>query len=258
MTSRRALVVIPTFNEAMNVEAIVDRVRTSVPAADVLVVDDSSPDGTGEIADKLAEHDTAVHVLHRQGRQGLGTAYLAGFGWGLDRRFEVFVELDADGSHLPEQLPRLLAALDDADVALGSRWVAGGRVVNWPLPRQVLSRGANLYARTALGLPVHDATGGFRAYRREALEALDLPGVSSQGYCFQIDLALRAVLAGLSVVEVPITFVERRLGESKMSRGIVWEALVSVARWGTERRLAQLGAAGSLVRNRAATRRRRG
>ncbi|HET7173400.1 MAG TPA: polyprenol monophosphomannose synthase [Nocardioidaceae bacterium] len=258
MTSRRALVVIPTLNEAMNVEAIVDRVRTSVPSAHVLVVDDSSPDGTGEIADKLAEHDTAVHVLHRQGRRGLGTAYLAGFGWGLDRRYDVFVELDADGSHLPEQLPRLLAALDDADVALGSRWVPGGRVVNWPLPRQVLSRGANLYARTAIGLPVHDATGGFRAYRREALEALDLSGVSSQGYCFQIDLAMRAVLAGLSVVEVPITFVERRLGESKMSRGIVWEALVSVARWGSERRLAQLGAARSAARNQAATRRRRG
>ncbi len=240
MTAERRLVVIPTFNEAENIELVLDRVRASVPDADVLVVDDGSPDATGELADKVAAHDPHVHVLHRQAKAGLGAAYLAGFGWGLDRGYDVFVEMDADGSHLPEQLPRLLDALPAADLVLGARWVPGGRVVNWPRRRELLSRGGNLYARLALGLPLHDATGGFRAFRRATLEGIDLSSVRSQGYCFQVDLARRAVAGGFRVVEVPITFVEREYGESKMTGDIVREALVNVSRWGVEYRLGQL------------------
>jgi dolichol-phosphate mannosyltransferase len=236
----RTLVVIPTYNEADNVELIVDRVRASVPSADVLVVDDNSPDGTGELADKVADHDDGVHVLHREAKAGLGAAYLAGFAWGLDRGYDVLVEMDADGSHLPEQLPRLLEALPEADLVLGSRWVPGGRVVNWPRRRAWLSRGGNSYARVALGIPVHDATGGFRAFRSSTLRAIDLDGVSSQGYCFQVDLARRTLDAGFRVVEVPITFVERQYGESKMSGEIVREALVKVTVWGARHRTHQL------------------
>jgi dolichol-phosphate mannosyltransferase len=236
----RVLVVIPTYNEADNVELIVDRVRASVPSADVLVVDDNSPDGTGDLADKVAGHDAAVHVLHRAAKEGLGAAYLAGFGWGLERDYDVLVEMDADGSHLPEQLPRLLDGLPGADLVLGSRWVDGGRVVNWPKRRALLSRGGNTYARLALGIPLHDATGGFRAFRRTTLEQIDLDGVSSQGYCFQVDLARRTIAAGLRVVEVPITFVEREYGESKMSGDIVREALVKVTQWGASHRARQL------------------
>lgn len=234
------IVVIPTYNEAANIELIVDRVRGSVPALDVLVVDDGSPDGTGEIADKIATHDQQVQVLHRAAKAGLGAAYLAGFAWALDRGYDVIIEMDADGSHLPEQLPRLLDALADADLVLGARWVAGGRVVNWPKRRELLSRGGNAYARLALGLQVHDATGGFRAFRRETLEGIDLPSVRSQGYCFQVDLARRAVEGGFRVVEVPITFVERVYGESKMTGPIVREALLRVSQWGLQHLADQL------------------
>jgi dolichol-phosphate mannosyltransferase len=236
----RGLVVIPTFEEAENIELVLDRVRASVPGYDVLVVDDSSPDGTGELADKVAAHDSHVHVLHRTAKRGLGLAYLAGFAWGLERGYEVFVEMDADGSHLPEQLPRLLHALPDADLVLGARWVPGGRVVNWPRRRVLLSRAANTYARLALGLRVHDATGGFRAFRRTTLEGLDLASVDSQGYCFQVDVARRALEAGFRVVEVPITFIEREHGYSKMSGPIVSEALVRVTMWGLHHRSDQL------------------
>jgi dolichol-phosphate mannosyltransferase len=173
--------------------------------------------------------------MHRLGKQGLGAAYLAGFDWGLERDFEVLVEMDADGSHQPEQLPRLLAALEDADLVIGSRWVDGGSVVNWPRSRQLLSRGGNGYARLLLGLGLRDATGGFRAFRRSTLEKLDLHGVASHGYCFQVDLARRAVAAGCTVVEVPIEFVERELGTSKMSGAIVREALWRVTLWGVAR-----------------------
>jgi dolichol-phosphate mannosyltransferase len=240
MTSQRRLVVIPTYNEAENIELILDRVRASVPSLDVLVVDDGSPDGTGELADKIAAFDDQVQVMHRSQKRGLGAAYLAGFDWGLERGYDVLVEMDADGSHLPEQLPRLLDALADADLVLGSRWVRGGRVVNWPKRRELLSRSANTYARLALGFSLHDATAGFRAFRRTTLESIDLWSVSSQGYCFQVDLARRAVAAGLRVVEVPITFVEREHGRSKMSADIVREALVKVTQWGLERRWHQL------------------
>ena len=236
----RALVVIPTYNEAENIELIVDRVRASVPEVHVLVVDDGSPDGTGEIADKIAADDRSVHVMHRTEKAGLGAAYLAGFAWGLDAGYDVLVEMDADGSHLPEQLPRLLDALPGADLVLGARWVPGGRVVNWPRRREWLSRGGNTYARLALGLGLHDATGGYRAFRRTTLEGIDLATVTSQGYCFQVDLARRTVESGFRVVEVPITFVERVHGESKMSGDIVREALVRVTQWGVEHRLGQL------------------
>jgi dolichol-phosphate mannosyltransferase len=247
MNAERCLVVIPTYNEAGNIELILDRVRASAPSVDVLVVDDGSPDGTGQLADQVAAHDERVHVLHRSAKAGLGAAYLAGFDWGLTRDYDVLIEMDADGSHLPEQLPRLLEALPNADLVLGARWVTGGRVVNWPRRRMLLSRGGNLYARLALGLPLHDATGGYRAFRRAVLEKIGLEDVTSQGYCFQVDLARRAVSAGFRVVEVPITFVEREIGESKMSGQIVREALVNVTRWGIRHRASQVG---SLVRGR--------
>ncbi|SDF70960.1 polyprenol monophosphomannose synthase [Klenkia brasiliensis] len=241
MDHERVLVLIPTYDERENLPRIVRRVRAAVPAAEVLVVDDASPDGTGDVADGLARFDPQVHVLHRRGKEGLGAAYLAGFAWGLARGYDVLVEMDADGSHQPEQLPRLLHALADADVVLGSRWVAGGEVRNWPLHRQLLSRGGSAYTRWALGLRLRDATGGYRAYRRHVLEDLDLSRVASHGYCFQIDLAWRALRAGCHVVEVPITFVERTSGVSKMSGAIVRESLVRVTRWAVTERGAQLG-----------------
>jgi len=202
----------------------------------VLVVDDASPDGTGAVADALAHADERVHVLHRTAKEGLGPAYLAGFDWGLSRGYDVLVEMDADGSHAPEQLPTLLAGLADADVVLGSRWVPGGSVVDWPRRRELLSRGGNAYARLLLGVPVRDATGGFRAYRRRVLEDIDLSGVASAGYCFQVDLVWRAWRAGFRVAEVPIRFVERVHGESKMSRAVVAEALWRVTVWGITNR----------------------
>ncbi len=231
------LVVVPTYDEAANIGPITARLRAALPAAHLLVVDDASPDGTGAIADRLAAGDAQVHVLHRSGKLGLGAAYIAGFSWARERGFDVIVEMDADGSHAPEELPRLLDALAGADVVLGSRWVEGGSVVNWPRSRLLLSRLANTYARTALRLPLRDSTAGFRAYRRRVLEALPLEEVSSQGYCFQIDLAWRAWLAGFDVVEVPITFTERERGRSKMSRHIVVEALRLVTYWGVRSRL---------------------
>lgn len=234
------LVVVPTYNEADNLEPVVTRVRRAVPDAHLLVVDDASPDGTGVLAAALAERDGNVHVLHRPGKQGLGAAYIAGFRWGLARGYDVFVEMDADGSHRPEDLPRLLAALADADLVLGSRWVPGGQVVNWPGSRRLLSRGGNTYVRLALGVPLQDATGGFRAFRRATLQAIRLDDVASQGYCFQVDLAWRALSAGCRVLEVPITFVERERGTSKMSRSIVAEALWRVTFWGLRHRLGRL------------------
>ncbi len=243
----RVLVIIPTYNERDNIELIIGRVHAAVPAADVLVVDDGSPDGTGKVADALAEDDDRVHVLHRTAKAGLGAAYIAGFDWGLDAGYGVLVEMDADGSHAPEQLPRLLDALERADLVLGSRWVPGGTVVNWSRHREVLSRGANLYTRLALGLELRDATGGYRAYRSEVLEAIDYAAVASEGYCFQIDLAWRALRAGYRVIEVPITFAERERGKSKMSNSIVREALWRVSQWGVQHRGRQLRA---IVRNR--------
>jgi dolichol-phosphate mannosyltransferase len=232
------VVIIPTFNERETLPLIVGRLRVAVPHACVLVVDDDSPDGTGAVADTLAATDPLVHVLHRSVKAGIGAAYIAGFRWALDRGYRVVVEMDADGSHAPEQLPRLLEQIDaGAEVVLGSRYVSGGSVVNWPKRRELLSRGGNLYSRLALGVRLHDITGGYRAYRGEVLAAIALDAVASQGYCFQVDLAWRAVQRGFRVVEVPITFTERTIGESKMSGGIVREALVMVTKWGLRSRL---------------------
>jgi dolichol-phosphate mannosyltransferase len=239
-TGQRVLVIIPTYNEADNVPVILDRLFAAVPDAHALVVDDGSPDGTGEVADKLAAEDGRIEVLHRTEKAGLGAAYVAGFRRGLAAGYDVLVEMDADGSHAPEQLPRLLAALAHADLVLGSRWVPGGQVQNWPKSREALSRGANLYTRLALGVDLHDATGGYRAYRRAVLEAIELDSIASHGYCFQIDLAWRAVQAGFRVTEVPITFADRERGESKMSGGIVREALFKVTEWGAMHRAGQL------------------
>lgn len=230
--TERVLVVVPTYNERGSIERIVRRLRANAPAADILVVDDNSPDGTGEIADRLAAGDSQVFVMHRAGKQGLGKAYVAGFCWGLERHYDVLVEMDADGSHQPEQLPRLLDTLDGADLVIGSRWIPGGTVQNWPLYRELISRSANAYARLALAIPVRDATAGFRAYRAVVLEKIGIDDVASQGYCFQIDLVLRALRAGFKVVEVPIEFVDRTEGSSKMSGQIVAEALFRVTVWG--------------------------
>jgi dolichol-phosphate mannosyltransferase len=236
----RILVIIPTYNERENLEPVVERVRRAVPAAHILVVDDASPDGTGELADELAGRDEQVHVMHRRGKEGLGAAYIAGFRWAIERGDDVVVEMDADGSHQPEQLPELLGALGEADLVIGSRWVRGGTVVNWPLPREVLSRGANLFTRVMVGIPVNDSTAGFRAYRTATLEKIGLDDVESQGYCFQIDLTLRTLRHGLRVAEVPITFVERARGQSKMDRAIMVEALRRITAWGISHRAGQI------------------
>jgi len=233
----RVAVIIPTYNERENLEPIVDRLRASVAGADILVVDDSSPDGTGQVADKLAASDPGVHVLHRPGKAGLGSAYITGFGWALDRGYGVVVEMDADGSHDPAELPAMLTALASADLVIGSRWVPGGTVLNWPRSREILSRGANTYARIMLRIGIRDATAGYRAYRADTLRAIGLDQVLSRGYCFQIDLVLRALRAGRAVTEVPITFTERTRGASKMSKGIVAEAFWRVTQWGIAARL---------------------
>jgi dolichol-phosphate mannosyltransferase len=236
----RVLVVIPTYNEIENLEIIIGRTRSAVPEADILVADDNSPDGTGDLADELAAKDDHIHVLHRAGKEGLGAAYVAGFAWAREHTYDAIVEMDADGSHAPEELPKLLDKLRTADMVLGSRWIKGGAVVNWPKHRLALSRGGNLYARMALGMPIKDATGGYRAYRREVLEKIDVEAVGSQGYCFQVDLAWRAYRSGFRLVEVPITFAERERGQSKMSSSVVTEALWRVTVWGTQSRLGAL------------------
>jgi dolichol-phosphate mannosyltransferase len=234
----RVLVIVPTYNEIENLGHVLDRLHASVPSASALVVDDGSPDGTGELAETLAAADARVHVLRRPGKSGLGPAYVAGFRWARERGYDVVVEMDADGSHAPEQLPRLLAALADADLVLGSRYVPGGGVTDWPAHRLLLSRVGNRYTRWALRLPLSDATGGYRAARGELIDQLHFDDVASQGYCFQVDWAWRAVRAGARVAEVPITFAERRFGRSKMSGSIVREALVRVTVWGVQDRLA--------------------
>ena len=234
-----ALVVIPTYNEVDNIVPIVERTLAAAPTADVLIVDDNSPDGTGDLGDKLSETHDGVHVLHRERKQGLGVAYRAGFDWALKRDYESVVEMDADGSHQPEDVPRLLDGLEVADVALGSRWVPGGGAENWPWRRELLSRSGNLYARMALGLKLRDVTGGFRAFRRKALEGLPLDGIESRGFCFQVDLARRAEDAGMRAVEVPIVFRERERGRSKMSLGIITEALWRITGWAFSYRLRQ-------------------
>ena len=224
----RACVVLPTYNEHDNLPAIVPAILRASPLLDVLVVDDNSPDGTGRIADELAAREPRVRVLHRERKEGLGRAYLAGFDVALRQGYGRILEMDADFSHDPERLPLLLAT--DADLVLGSRYVPGGGTVNWGASRRLLSWAGSLYARSILGLPVRDLTGGFKCFRREVLEALDLKTVRTRGYAFQIELTYRALMRGFRVVEVPITFVDRRVGKSKMDRSIVLEALTAVWR----------------------------
>lgn len=233
----RVVMVIPTYNESDNLAWIISRLRAAQPGVDVMVVDDNSPDGTGKLAEEIAAEDPAVQVVHRTAKEGLGAAYLHGFSVALEQGYDVVGEMDADGSHQPEQLGSLLGALRDADLVLGSRWVPGGSVVNWPLSRQVLSRGGNLYVRLLLGVKVKDATGGFRLFRRSTLEAIDLADVQSTGYVFQTDLVWRVLQAGLRVVEVPIEFVERTRGDSKMSGPVARESLRRVTGWGVRERL---------------------
>lgn len=238
----RILVCIPTYDEAESLPQLLPRIARCAPDVDVLVLDDDSPDGTGAIADRFAAEDPRVHVLHRRGKEGLAAAYLAGFAWGLDHGYDVLVEMDADGSHRPEDLPGLLAPTADADLVLGTRWMPGGSTVNWPLQRRLLSRGGNAYARFMLRIPLRDITGGFRAYRATTLQRIGLGTIRSGGYCFQVELALRTADLGLRIREVPITFVEREHGASKMSRAIVLEAMRRVTVWGVQRRIARLAA----------------
>ena len=233
----KVLVIVPTYNELESLPVIVAGIREAESKVHILIADDNSPDGTGEVANTLSSIDSLVHVLHRKQKAGLGAAYLDAFSWAKTQGFEVVVEMDADGSHRPVDLTKILDALSDNDVVLGSRWVNEGKVVNWAKSREVLSRGGNLYTRMWLGIPIKDATGGFRAYRMSALDQIDIQQVESQGYCFQVDMAWRATKAGLRVAEVPITFVERELGESKMDSSIVKEALWRVTQWGIENRL---------------------
>ena len=240
--ANRVLVVTPTYNEIESLATMVASVRSAVPDADILVVDDASPDGTGALADRLARSDARVHVLHRLAKDGLGRAYLAGFAWAAEQGYDVVVEMDADGSHPADALPAMLATLrSDPHIGLviGSRWIPGGSVVDWPLRRRLLSVAANRYARIALAIPVHDITAGYRAYRREVVDALDSAQIDSRGYCFQIDLTIRTFDAGWGIREVPITFRERIAGVSKMSGGIVTEAMRRVTWWGLTRRFAR-------------------
>jgi dolichol-phosphate mannosyltransferase len=247
--ARRVLVMIPTYDERESLPGALARLADVVPEVDVLVVDDGSPDGTADLAEQISADDAptrgrkAIHVLRRTAKQGLGRAYLAAFGWGLEHGYDLLVEMDADGSHRAQDLPALLAAADDADLVIGSRWIRGGSVVNWPWYREVLSRGANTYTRLAIGMPVRDATAGFRAYRADLLRSLPLDEVSSHGYGFQVDMTLRALRQRARVVEVPITFVEREQGVSKMSNAIIVEALVNVTRWGMRERSRQVAGA---------------
>lgn len=228
-----ALIIIPTYNEIEGLESIVGRVRQGVPEADVLIVDDASPDGTGELADRLAATDPGVTVLHRKEKDGLGRAYIAGFGLAIGRGYAYICQLDSDGSHDPLELPAMLAlAREGADLVIGSRWVPGGSVVNWPWQRQAISRAGNWYARTALRSGIRDITAGFRVFRTPALQSLHLNEVSSHGYGFQVETAWKLERQGATVVEHPITFVERASGESKMHTGIVVEALLRVTGWG--------------------------
>ncbi|MCX7539844.1 polyprenol monophosphomannose synthase [Corynebacterium antarcticum] len=256
--SDATLVIIPTYNERENLPLITGRVRSATPEVDILVVDDASPDGTGELADEIADADPRIHVLHRNGKGGLCGAYVEGFRWGLERDYRVLCEMDADGSHAPEQLHLLLGQIDaGADLVIGSRYVDGGKVVNWPKQRWLLSKGGNIYISLALGAGLSDMTAGYRAYRRELIESLDLDELSNAGYIFQVDLAWRAVREGFDVREVPITFTEREIGESKLDGSFVKDSLTQVTAWGVAHRRQQLSAVAEEVKKEIEFRRRK-
>ena len=233
------LVCIPTYNEALNIELIVGRLRAAVPEAHALIADDNSPDGTGRIADRMAATDMHVQVMHRTAKEGLAAAYVAAFRWGMAEGYDTMVEMDADGSHRPEELPRLLTALETADMVKGSRWVPGGRVINWPRSRELLSRAGNLYTRIMLGVPIHDITGGFNVFRAQTLRDIGLDNIAAAGYFFQTDMTVHTLDTGHRVVEVPITFEERHYGESKLSRTIFVESLLRTTTYGLHRRAGQ-------------------
>ena len=227
----RALVIVPTYNERFNIARLIPAILAQDPSLEVLVVDDGSPDGTGAIVDGIAANNARVHVIHRAEKLGLGTAYIAGFGWALERKYDLVFEMDADFSHNPERLPEFLAAIKEADVVLGSRYQDGHvNVVNWPMSRLFLSYGANIYARAVTGLPIFDTTGGFKCFRRNVLESIDLNSVKSNGYAFQIEMSYRAWKRGFNLFEIPIIFVDRAEGVSKMSKKIVREAIWMVWR----------------------------
>lgn len=247
----KVLVIIPTYNEAENIEPIVKRLRAAVPAAHVLVADDNSPDGTGDIADQLAASDDHVHVNHRRGKEGLGAAYLDSFQWGLDQGYDVLVEHDADGSHQPEQLHRLLDALvAGADMVKGSRWVKGGSIVNWPKSREFLSRGGSVYIQLMLGMPIKDVTGGLNAFTAPVLrDIIEGDQIDRHGYGIQRDLTWNAYRKGYRIVEVPIDFIERERGDSKMGKHVVVEAIKSTTRMGIEHRGGQLKRLAARVRS---------
>jgi dolichol-phosphate mannosyltransferase len=227
----KSIVIVPTYNEAAGIVAMLDAVLLVAPDTDVLVVDDNSPDGTARLVLGHPQYRDRLHLLSRVQKDGLGSAYRAGFAWALGGSYDVIAQMDADLSHPPERLPALLAALEYADIAVGSRYVRGGRVRDWPLFRRLVSRGGNLYVRMVLGLPVHDATAGFKAFRRDALQQIGALNSASNGYCFQIENTWRACRLGLHVTEVPITFTDRTLGESKMTGEIVREAMLRVLTW---------------------------
>ncbi len=225
-TPPKTLIIVPTYNERENLPRLLDSIHRAAEHAHVLVVDDNSPDGTGDLAEQRAQHDDRVFVLRRPGKLGLGTAYLDGFRYGLDRDYQIFQQMDCDFSHDPNDLPRFFAALQDADLVLGSRYVEGGGTRNWPVRRKILSRGGSLYARTILGIPIRDLTGGFKCFRREVLEAIDLDNVRSEGYSFQIEMTWRTLQKGFRVKEIPILFVDREHGQSKMNPAIFREAVL--------------------------------
>jgi dolichol-phosphate mannosyltransferase len=227
----RALVIVPTYNERFNIARLIPAILAQDPSLEVLVVDDGSPDGTGAIVDGIAANNTRVHVIHREGKLGLGTAYIVGFRWALERKYDLVFEMDADFSHNPERLPEFLEAIREADVVLGSRYQDGHvNVVNWPMSRLFLSYAANVYARFVTGLPIFDTTGGFKLFRRNVLESIDLNSVKSNGYAFQIEMSFRAWKRGFRLFEIPIIFVDRTEGASKMSKKIVREAVWMVWR----------------------------
>ena len=231
----KTLVVMPTYNESGNIRKSVELLFEFNPEVSLLIVDDNSPDGTGQIADELAAKNKAIKVLHREGKEGLGAAYLAGFAWGKEAGFEYLVEMDADGSHRAEDLPKLLAIAPNNDLVIGSRYVRGGETVNWPFYRKWLSKGGNIYAKVLLGSKINDMTAGFRVFRTSFLEKLNLAGINARGYSFQIEMAYRTLQAKGRVAEVPITFVEREIGTSKMSSNIVAEALLLITKFGIKR-----------------------
>lgn len=226
----KLLICIPTYNEKENIPLLLGRLLNVHPEIEILVIDDNSPDGTGDLVEGFTKTNSRIHILRRPGKMGLGSAYLAAFQWGLTNGFDAMMEMDADLSHRPRYIPKFLEALKTNDLVVGSRWIEGGRIANWPWQRVLLSRYASIYSRMILGVPIYDLTAGYVCYRREVLEAINLDSIHSDGYCFQIEMKYRTLQKGFRIQEIPITFTDRKIGNSKISRRIVWEALWMVWR----------------------------